>query len=1121
MACEAPKGSDSALSRGDRAHEKVSLLSKEVADMGLNDEESKNEDKNLKTLLVSGLRERTLYSNFGNLKDVLSEEVKALQDFNGHVSRISSDIDIQNLFQAHHNLEIEQNNLHFLLTSPNILESNYQQVVDVIKRRDEILESCHELSGKLKNQLTLLIKRQEDRCTHVSKAIRDIELATEFVSENLSDIGRNRRNGLAPNEKDFGRREGDDSLQDNEEESDSLPDFILTNDSVNALSEPLNRFGSWQNANYLKIRPALERTIGALNYALLTLQGERRSLAEPGNQKVLEQGIDLGENLQEAAGEFLKHLRFECSRVELDHTHMLLADCSSLANKLEVMHSERGKMKRAQEKYVLVRKSLIKTKTESIRLNAEIELTKLRGTSHSQPVLDLLSSLREQVKGMEKSKIEIEKELVHFSERNHPEALLIWDANDTSIKERILGMGKKSKKSSLNIPAKILKSGFVIHGRQLSDYEQVKMLNGQNAKRHVFLVQLKSSDGLGPLKVLKEITLEEEKSRKSFENEVNLLKKLNHPNIVPIEGIFYEGLRAYIQMPYLEGGTMHDWANKQRPTLSKIQSIFRQIFQSLSYLHDQKVVHRDIKLENILMTSNDRPVVCDFGISRVVAKNTMSYTSTDEAWTTTSITGTVTGDGTAVKGTEGYISPEVIAGEALTPAADIWAAGVMLYRTIMLSREEAYDPKMKGREFLTISSDASFPDEVRELFSRMFTLDAKSRISANEVLNSKFIRSSLLSYMRKYHRNLESDRRIEMSVEHFAILRKGSEESFLSVKKDRAAKDFIEYFKARRGREDEALTSDPSDSEWFLNPISVKGDSQGNIFCTFFASLVRNGLFEAASNANASSLSLTFLPSSKHDSETDLEHLFYAGLVLAKALVDNNEVPSLFAPSMYKFLLGQEQDLTDLELYNYSLSFHLHETLAKNPDIVSIEDMKYKITSKAFKSKQVRKHEYVRYTIQQELVGVRRKQLTALKKGFLTGVKYGKFETTLQVLSCTDLMILLCGQQQISPHILIELLNIPQDWLAAAVTTTARDLIDFILHLSSNDLRRFLRFATGHCSLSFLEDQSRSKLRINVVKRPKSNNLPVGRPCLRHIDLPDYNSKGTLQEKMMKAIEDV
>ena len=136
-------------------------------------------------------------------------------------------------------------------------------------------------------------------------------------------------------------------------------------------------------------------------------------------------------------------------------------------------------------------------------------------------------------------------------------------------------------------------------------------------------------------------------------------------------------------------------------------------------------------------------------------------------------------------------------------------------------------------------------------------------------------------------------------------------------------------------------------------------------------------------------------------------------------------------------------------------------------------------------------------------------------------MKYGKFETTLQVLSCTDLMILLCGQQQISPHILIELLNIPQDWLAAAVTTTARDLIDFILHLSSNDLRRFLRFATGHCSLSFLEDQSRSKLRINVVKRPKSNNLPGGRPCLRHIDLPDYNSKGTLQEKMMKAIEDV
>ena len=85
----------------------------------------------------------------------------------------------------------------------------------------------------------------------------------------------------------------------------------------------------------------------------------------------------------------------------------------------------------------------------------------------------------------------------------------------------------------------------------------------------------------------------------------------------------------------------------------------------------------------------------------------------------------------------------------------------MLYRAMMLSRDEVYDQKMKGRDFVAISSDPSFPDQVRDLFARIFTLDASSRISANEVLSSGFIKSSLLSYSLMCQRNLECDRRID------------------------------------------------------------------------------------------------------------------------------------------------------------------------------------------------------------------------------------------------------------------------------------------------------------------------------------------------------------------------
>ena len=779
----------------------------------------------------------------------------------------------------------------------------------------------------------------------------------------------------------------------------------------------------------------------------------------------------------------------------------MLADCSSLANKLRLMNAERERMVALKEKYAGIRKSLIKTKTESIRLNAEIELTKL-GTADSDmsdfnSVQGLLTSLQKQVKALEKSKTEVEKELIALSEGSHPEALLIWDCSDQG--EGFLPAGSASPRASSDqeiIPAKILRSGFVIHGRQLSDYEQVRILNGQNAKRHVFLVQLKTSDGPGPLKVLKEITLEEEKSRKSFENEFQILKKLNHPNVVPIEGIFYEGFRAYIQMPFLEGGTLLDWA-KQRPTLSEIQIIFRQVFQSLSYLHDQKIIHRDIKLENVLMTSHDRPVVCDFGISRIVKQNTMSYTATDELWTS-SITSTVTGDGTAVKGTEGYISPEVLEGGALTPAADIWAAGVMLFRAMMLSRDEIYDQKMKGRKFVAISSDPSFPDQVRDLFARIFTLDASSRISANEVLSSGFIKSSLLSYSLMCQRNLECDRRIEAAMEHFGALRKTREEVLVSVSSEAVVHDTIRHFKQMH-QEGAAA----NDSEWFLRPIACKDGPAGSLFSRFFAGLVENGLLEAARSDQAPHFSVTYLPSSKHQ---DLGDFFSMGLIFAKALIDGHQVPSFFPSSFYKHLLGHELRIADLELYNYSLAFHLHEVLAKNLDIVSIEGTP--------NSRKVRKHEYVRYTIHQELVSCRSGQLESLKRGFLTGIRYAGFEPSLRDLTCSDLMILFCGHQQISPHVRLGLLSVPQPWLEDPDTTTARDLIDFVLHLSSNDLRRFLRFATGHCSL----DRARSKTRINVLRCPKSNNKPVGRPCLRHMDLPDYNDKGLLQEKMLSCL---
>lgn len=94
-------------------------------------------------------------------------------------------------------------------------------------------------------------------------------------------------------------------------------------------------------------------------------------------------------------------------------------------------------------------------------------------------------------------------------------------------------------------------------------------------------------------------------------------------------------------------------------------------------MHDNGVVHRDIKMDNILMTADTRPVICDFGISHEEYGTASTGSTRDER--------TTGGGGHAPAGTEGYIAPEVLRGKRATPAADMWAIGILLCKVFNLT----------------------------------------------------------------------------------------------------------------------------------------------------------------------------------------------------------------------------------------------------------------------------------------------------------------------------------------------------------------------------------------------------------------------------------------------------
>ena len=98
------------------------------------------------------------------------------------------------------------------------------------------------------------------------------------------------------------------------------------------------------------------------------------------------------------------------------------------------------------------------------------------------------------------------------------------------------------------------------------------------------------------------------------------MKKLNHKNITKILEMFEDDKYILIIMEYINGGNLFSFVKKRRKLSEKISKfLFKQIILGLQHIHSHNIVHRDVKLENILIDLNNTIKICDFGIGRVLS----------------------------------------------------------------------------------------------------------------------------------------------------------------------------------------------------------------------------------------------------------------------------------------------------------------------------------------------------------------------------------------------------------------------------------------------------------------------------------------------------------------------
>ncbi|XP_017676771.1 PREDICTED: calcium/calmodulin-dependent protein kinase type 1G [Lepidothrix coronata] len=181
---------------------------------------------------------------------------------------------------------------------------------------------------------------------------------------------------------------------------------------------------------------------------------------------------------------------------------------------------------------------------------------------------------------------------------------------------------------------------------------------GSGAFSEVFLVKQKSTGKLFALKCIKKSPLTRDSS---LENEIAVLKKIKHENIVTLEDIYESTTHFYLVMQLVSGGELFDRILERGVYTEKDASlVIHQVLTAVKYLHENGIVHRDLKPENLLYLTpeeNSKIMITDFGLSKMEQNGIMSTAC----------------------GTPGYVAPEVLAQKPYSKAVDCWSIGVITY----------------------------------------------------------------------------------------------------------------------------------------------------------------------------------------------------------------------------------------------------------------------------------------------------------------------------------------------------------------------------------------------------------------------------------------------------------
>ncbi len=290
-------------------------------------------------------------------------------------------------------------------------------------------------------------------------------------------------------------------------------------------------------------------------------------------------------------------------------------------------------------------------------------------------------------------------------------------------------------------------------GRTISRYSILRRL-GAGGMGEVYLAQDTTLNRKVAIKFLAQNSDAGERAKKLLVREARAAAALDHHHICAVYEVGEEAGYSFIVMQYVEGETLASRIQCQPVEFLEALEIAVQIADALTEAHSHRIIHRDIKPQNIMLTASGQVKVLDFGLARVIYEGSL-IDSISETESLLSVPG-------ALIGTVPYMSPEQVRGEALDPRSDIFSFGTVLYE--MLSGRNPFEAASVGATMSSILTKepaplgryaADVPDELQRIVRKALIKDKEGRYQGIK---------DLLIDLRELKQELEFEAKLERAA---------------------------------------------------------------------------------------------------------------------------------------------------------------------------------------------------------------------------------------------------------------------------------------------------------------------------------------------------------------------